>query len=51
MISAWWLLLAPIVGCLGLMCGSALATKGHADECSDCEYNYKLYSKNKEESN
>ena len=50
MISAWWLLLIPIAGGIGLLFGGLLAEKGHQDDCSDCQYNSMNYSKNKEKS-
>lgn len=50
MISAWWLLLiVPIVSIVGVCVGGLFATKGHLDDCADCQYNCKICQHNKRE--
>ena len=52
MISAWWLLLiVPVVSITGVCLGGLFATKGHQDDCADCQYNCKICPKNKKETN
>ena len=50
MISAWWLLLIPIAGGISLLLGCMIATKGHQDDCADCQYNCRTCQYNKEKS-
>jgi hypothetical protein len=52
MISAWWLLLiVPFVSMAGVCLGGMFATKGHLDDCADCQYNCKTCQYKKEKSN
>ena len=51
MISAWWLLLiVPVIGAASVCLGGMFATKGHQDDCADCQYNCKICQYNKEKS-
>ena len=51
MVSAWWLILIPMAGGIGMLFGGLFATKGQQDDCADCQYNCKICPLNKEKSN